>query len=436
MALNLPKSASDVVSRSKTDVQRELPSSNPFLPNSWLSALIVAFSYRVYDFYLQLKEAIKQTFFDTSTGENLERQASWFSINRLAATQATGNIVATGTATNTIPNNTLYQSSDGIEYKTTALATLSAQSISVSSITRSGTTATATTATSHNLASNVAVTISGAGEADYNLSSVEITVTALNQFTYQVANSPATPATGTILVAFTSASVSVTSTDFGDDTNQVLDAVLTLQSPISGVDNDASVDFGELGGGTDQETDEALRVRFLDRVQNPVALFNVAAIKAKAKEVNGVTRVFVEEITPNVGQVTVYFMRDNDSTTIPTASEVTTVKNKLLEIKPAHTADVDLIVSAPTAVPVNFLFGSVSPNTDTMKAAINANLAQYFEESTIVGEDVLQAAYWATIWNTVDSTGAPLDAFTLTTPSSDVSIASGEIGTLGTVTIP
>lgn len=436
MALNLPASANEVVSRAKTDVQRELPASNPFLPNSWLSALITGFSFRIYDFYLQLKEAIKQTFFDTSTGESLERQASWFGIVRLAATQSIGNIVATGTAATIIPINTLYQTSDGIEFKATGGVTISAQSISVASITRSGTTATVTTGAAHNLASNVEVTISGAVETDYNITTA-IQVVSSTVFTYTAANSPTTPATGTILAAFTSALVAVQSVDFGSDTNLLLDSELSLQSPVSGVDDDANVDSGELAGGTDQELDDALRLRFLERPQNPVAMFNVAAITAKAKEINGVTRVFVQEVTPNAGQVTVYFTRDNDLTIIPTAPEVAAVKTHILTIKPATTSDSDVIVSAPSAVATAFTFGSITPNTTTMKTAVEANLAQFFLEETFVGVDVQQVAFQSAIFNTIDdSTGESLTAFALTSPSADITIASGEIGTLGTVTIP
>lgn len=435
MALDLPDSALEVVSRAKTDVQRELPTSNPFLPNSWLSALITGYAFRIFDFYLQLREAIKQTFFDTSTNDFLERQASWFNIIRLAATKSSGNIVATGTVTSQIPLNTLYQTSDGIEFRVTALATIAAQSISVTSITRSGSTATVTTANDHNLASNVPVTISGADQADYNITT-DIQVISSTTFTYTVANVPTTPATGTILADFTSALVNVESTDFGNDTNLPLDSVLTLQGPIVGVDDDAQVDFNELAGGTDQETDEALRTRFLDRVQNPIAHFNVAEITAKAKEINGVTRVFVQEITPDVGQVTIYFTRDNDDDIIPTAPEIADVKNQILTIKPANTADIDVIVLAPTPVSTDFVFGSITPNTEAMKSAVKANLEQFFLENTEVGIDVLEVAYNSAIFNTVDETGAVVTGFSLSSPSGDISIASGELGTIGAVNFP
>jgi len=437
MAINIPTSAAEVVKRAKTDVQRELTGSNPFLRNSWLGALITGCANRIYDFYLQLKEAFKQSLPDTATDDILERWASIWNINRNAATVATGNVVATGTAGTTIPVGTLYASSDGLIYESDLSVVLTASVISVASITRSGTTATVTTTSNHGLASNVLVTIAGAVETAYNVSNAAIQVTGLDTFTYQVSGAPSTPATGTITAAFTAIPVPVTSQDYGADVNQLADAELNLQSPIAGVDNAAKVDYAEIGGGTDQETDAELRDRLLDRVRNPIAHFNVAEITAVAKGIAGVTRVFVQEVTPALGQVTIYFMRDNDSNPIPSASEVATVNTAIQAIKPANTDSADVIVAAPTGVSVDFVFTSITPNTSTMKAAITATLGQFFDEQTDVSANITQDAYRSAIFNTIDTeTGERLTAFTLTAPAADVTIASGEIGTLGSITYP
>lgn len=441
MGLDLPQTADEVVQRSKTDVQRELAESNPFLENSWLGALVTATGNREFDFYIQLQQAINLNFPDTTSSVFLDRWASIYGVPRTAATQSSGSIVATGTATTIIPISTSYQSSDGLTYTSTAAATITAQSgLSVTSITRVGTIATVTMAADHNIASNVPVTISGAVETEYN-GVQTITVTAADKFQFTVAGSPTTPATGTIVAAFTSASVPVQSVDFEtvDQTvNQPLDAVLTLGSPIAGVDNAASVDFGTLGGGVPQESDSDLIVRLLSRIQNPVAHFNVADIENQAKLIAGVTRVFVQEITPTIGEVTIFFMRDNDADPIPDASEVTTVKNKILEIKPANMADVDVIVSAPTAVPTVFTFSALTPNTATMQAAITASLTQFFDEQPEVGVNVDADKYRSAIISTIDTqTGDGVSTFALSAPTGDIVIAAGQIATLsGTPTYP
>lgn len=418
----------------KTDVQQELPESNPFLRNSFLGAIVKAWALRIFDFYLQLQELLKQAFWDTATGIFLERWAAIFFITRNAATQSTGFIVATGTATSIIPASTILSDSSGLEYETQASATITDQVLSVA-LARVGSTVTGTTASAHQLASLVDVTIAGANETDYN-GSFEITVNGTDTFTYQITTTPATPATGTITASFATAYIEVVSSSFGSDTNQDNGVSLTINTPIAGVDNSATVDFTGLLGGADQESDDDFRDRFLLRVQNPIALFNVAAIENQAKLVTGVTRVFVREITPDVGQVTVYFTKDNDANIIPTSTDVTNVKNKLLEIKPANTDDVDVIVTAPTANTINFTFTALNPNTSDMQAAITANLGVFFAEDTDVGVDVEEDAYRSAIFNTVDATGARVISFELSSPPGDISIATGEIAVLGTVNYP
>jgi len=418
----------------KTDVQQELANSNPFLRNSFLGAITKAWAFRIFDFYLQLQELLKQAFWDTATGIFLERWAAIFGITRNAATQSTGYIVATGTATTVIPISTTLSDSGSLEYDTQAAATITDHVLSVT-LARSGSTVTATAASGHQLASGLSVTISGANETDYN-GAQTITVTGTTTFTYTISTTPATPATGTVIASFTSAYIEVTAASYGDSTNQDSGVQLTLNTPIAGVDNQLAVDYSGLAGGEDQESDTDFRARFLSRVQNPIALFNVSQIENQAKLVTGVTRVFVREITPEVGAVTIYFTKDNSTPIIPTAADVANVKTSLLLIKPAHVSDSDVIVTAPTAIPLNFTFSALDPSTAEMQTAINASLAVFFEEDTDVGVDMPEEAYQSAIYNTIDATGARVVSFTLSAPTGDQAVADAEIPTLGTVTYP
>jgi uncharacterized phage protein gp47/JayE len=142
----------------------------------------------------------------------------------------------------------------------------------------------------------------------------------------------------------------------------------------------------------------------------------------------------VQEAEPTAGQVTVYFVRDNEVDILPSAAEVQEVKDKLLEIKPAHTSDDDVIVSAPTGVVIDFTISNLLPATTTMQEAITANLTQLFAEGTDVGVDLLQIAYTSVIYQTVDTTtGDTVASFTVNNPIGDVTIASNELPILGTV---
>lgn len=434
MPLNIPESAAEVVQRAKVAVQRALPTSNPFLKNSWLGAIVTGLATRIYDFYLQLQQAIDESLPDTASNGYLERWAGIWGITRQAATVATGNTVATGTPGSNIVSGTTFVSSDGLTYQSTASVSILANSIQITSLTRAGSVVTAVTSDPHGLSSYVSVDIAGAVEIEYNGTGINITVTAENEFTYVISTTPTSPATGTIFASYDSVQVPVTSQDFGSTVNQSQDAKLSLQSPIAGVDNDTYVDFGTIGGGVDQELDESLRSRMLERIQNPVSHFNVAQIIAKAKEVPGVTRVYVNEATPAAGKVTIYFMRDNDIDPIPSISEVETVFNKIAEIKPANMSNNSLIVNAPTPITVNFNFSAISPDTVSMRTAIENNLIQFFEENVDVGYDITQDAYRSAIQNTIDtSTGDKLQTFTLSTPTTTVIVSFGQIGVLGTI---
>lgn len=437
MPLNIPDSAAKVTARAKADVQRELNQSNPFLKNSWLGAIVTASANRIYDLYLQLLAAVRDNFPDTATNGALIRWAAIWGKELLPASKSSGNVAATGIAGSLIPAGTVATVSGVGSFETTASASVSAQTINLADLTRSGTTVTATTATDHDLANNVLVTIAGAANAEYNVAGVDIVVTAADAFQYEIVGSPPDETGTSATASYTAASVPIESQDFGSAINLAAGTELKLQSPIIGVDDVLAVDFGAVGGGTDQETEEELRARLLDRIQNPVAQFNEAAIIEVAKGVAGVTRVFVQEITPAVGQVTVYFMRDNDPDPIPAGSEVALVEAAILTIKPASTADFDVFVSAPTGVPVDFTFSSLTPDTPTMRTAIEANLRQFFDERTEVGVNIDQDAYRAAIFNTVDTaTGDTVLTFTLSVPAGDVTVAAGEIGTLNTVVFP
>lgn len=517
MAVGTPDDSTQVENRIKADVQREAPDSNPYVSVHWLRSLIAGIARRIFDFYQDLTRTELRLMPDTADAETAPRWGNIYIGPENAASSSSGRLVATGVAGGTIGIGATL-TAEGQEFTVTAGGTISAESISVTSITRSGTIATAVTASAHNLSSFVPVTISGADQTEYNVAAADITVTGLDSFTYVVSGSPVTPATGTLLADFTTANVEVESVDFGADTNLDVDSPLALQSPIVNVDDTLYVTFGAVGGGTDAESTEGYRARYLDKIRNPVAHFSVADITAKAKEVAGVTRVFVHptgtevgtvavsSITRNgnvatvitsaahgfddgqatsiegadqaeynvtqsriivedsttfhyvvagtpvtpatgstisattliaLGQVITYFMRDNDPDPIPTASEVQTVKDAIDTILPVNTWTGDNIVSAPVAVPVDYTFTALSPDTTTMRAAIDANLQQFHDEQTSVGVDVDEDAYRAAIKNTVDpDTGDIVQSFVLSAPVGDITVDTGGIATKGAVVLP
>lgn len=432
MSLNLPQTPAEVRDQARQDFKSALPTSNPFDNGSFIGALVDAVALRVFDIYLQIAATLRESYPQTATGDRLDMFGSWFDVIRNPPAAATGNIIMQGVAATNIPDNTTLTSAAGGLYTSNGLSTVTASN-HTTVLNRVGTEVTVTTSAPHLLATGGTVTQSAAAEPEYNGVFV-VTVTRMNEYKITVTGSPVTPSVG--VVDYNSALVNVTSDDFGLSTSQPAGAVLTLVSPIAGLNNQGHVDINTLGGGADAETTEPYRDRVLDTVRNPTTLFNVAAITKEARKVPGVTRVSVLEVTPEPGAVTVLFVRDDDDSIIPDVGEITTVKNQILTIKPAHTADADVVVLAPTAVPAVFLFSSITPDTVTMREAVTTSIT-----TMIAGLDIGQTlpvdTYRAAIANTVDrQTGTPLAAFSLVTPNAPVAVTSTQIVTDGGVTYP
>lgn len=374
MALNTPENSQEIESRSKADVLSSAPASNPFLRNSWLAALISADSNRIFDFYKNLDAAVLETFFDTSSGDFLQRQASWFGIERLTATAGSGNLVVTGTSSTVVPAGTEFKTSDGIAFTTDSSATISDNVVSVSTLTLNGTTVTANTASNHNLATGISVTIIGAVETDYN-GAFTVIVIDEDTFTYEISTSPSSPATGTITAEYVSGLAPATSNDETENANLDPGTQLTISTAIAGVDDVATVDALGTRGGSDLETDEGLRDRFLFRVRNPVAHFNEADIISQARTVAGVTRVFVEPAGTDIGTVSVTSItRNANVATVTTAvphgfddGQTTTIEGAI-ETE-YDVTDARIIVESSTVFHYVVLGTPTTPATGTITAS-------------------------------------------------------------------
>lgn len=419
-----------LVERTRADIANELPEVDPTISGSFVNALAISNAGRHYDNTLLIQQLIKELFPQTASGEFLEMWAQYEGLSRLPATPSTGYITVTGVAGTSIPALTEFRTSDNILVSSLSGVSVAVDSQSVT-LNASGSTVTAITSSNHNLATGMEVTISGATDTNYN-GTWTIIVTDTDEFQYEATPNPSGADSGT--VSFTGASVEVEANDPGESGNLASGAELQLTTPIVGVDSTSFVQYLGLAGGADEESDDALLERVLFSRANPVSNFNESAIVLQALTVPGVTRVFVNPITPYVGAVTVAFMRDDDANPIPDAGEVADVRAALLEILPASSDPSDLYVQAPTPVTVNFTFTTITPDTPTMREAIENNLAVFFDEKTEYETNIDEDKYRSIIINTIDTeTGDSLLTFTLSTPSGDITISTGEIGVLGTV---
>ena len=138
---------------------------------------------------------------------------------------------------------------------------------------------------------------------------------------------------------------------------------------------------------------------------------------------------------PQPGSVYVFVLDDNNNPPTPSSTTITNVRDKILEDLPAHMAADNLVVSGPFFESVDITITGLSPDSSSMRTAVEDALGAFFEDNADFSEDIKVNKLIAAIQNTQDAeTGLYVDDFTLTAPTSDVSVGEGTIGTLGTVT--
>lgn len=444
MPLEIPK-RSEVVSGLQSYVRSDLPELDPTVTRrrGYIGGMVRSLGSALHDWYVKLKRYADNEPFPQRASENFLIGGWWADITkltRLPETAAAGRVALTGTDGSTLPAGSEI-STGQVTFTLDNTASVITQSLILTSLTRSGSTAIAETASDHQLASGMTLTVSGASQAEYN-GSVTITVTAANEFTYSITGAPVTPATGSPIISGTWGTALVTCTTKGQDTNVDAGQTLSVSSAPTGIDGTARVCFGGLAGGTDIEDIESYRDRVLEALGTDFGMFSAAEIKIVTKQIPGVTRVWVIEATADgsngvlPGQVKIYFMRDNDANPYPSTTEIETVKGHIVEtIMPAHTHEDDVMVYAPTAAPVDFDFSSITPDTPSMRLAIKAKLTQYFDEAVDLGVDLTSDDYRCAIKETYDTERRQsLQAFSLSSPTGTVSVASDELPTLGDVT--
>jgi len=220
-------------------------------------------------------------------------------------------------------------------------------------------------------------------------------------------------------------SVAVTASTAGQAGNLDAGVALTLGSPISSVDSAATVAAGGLTGGADAETDDDLRARLLDRIQQPPQGGCAYDYVAWALAVPGVTRAWVTPGELGLGTVTVRFVRDDDASLIPDAGEVATVQAYIEMLRPVTAA---VTVVAPVHVPLDLTL-SITPDTATIRAAITAELADLLRREAEPGGTILLSHLREAI-----SLASGETDHVLTSPAANVTHTTGQMATLGTIT--
>lgn len=219
---------------------------------------------------------------------------------------------------------------------------------------------------------------------------------------------------------------SATAQEAGADKNTDNGTILSLVSPVVGVQNECEV-TATLVSGVDQEDLELYRERLLQRIANTPQGGADADYIRWALEVSGVTRAWVYDAHLGLGTVGLAFVRDNDTPSIiPSAGEVAEVQAYIDTRRPLT---VDFTAFAPVALAVNFNIDLLTNDTPEIRAAVLAELTDLFAREASPGGTILISHIREAI-----SIAAGETDHVLNSPTANVVAPSGELPIIGTIT--
>lgn len=229
-------------------------------------------------------------------------------------------------------------------------------------------------------------------------------------------------------IAAGTATAAVTAVDAGINGNQSAGVVLNLVTPIAGVTSSATVAAGGLTGGADQEDDDSLRARLLQRLQEPpqggAAHDYIAWAHAAHPDV---TDVWVVENGMGFGTVVVYLMTYGATANgIPSGAVLTAVEDYIEARRPVCA---DVFVAAPTPIDVDFTI-EPTPDTGAVRAAIEAELEDFVRR---VASPKGMTLLVSQINEAISLADGETD-HVLTVPAGNVSYDVGEIPVMGDIT--
>ncbi|HZR34507.1 MAG TPA: baseplate J/gp47 family protein [Nevskia sp.] len=233
-------------------------------------------------------------------------------------------------------------------------------------------------------------------------------------------------------IAGTTATISLLASTPGAAGNQEAGAQLTFVNPPAGVAAAVALPEG-LAGGTDKETWQQVKVRALERIQNPPQGGSKEDYRVWALTTPGLTRAWVFPLYSGRGTVRVYVVDDNYAGPgLASAAEVSTCQTYIDSVRPAGAAIISggvpvsgVTVMAPIATPVDFTISGVP---SAQRAAVQAALQALFFNAVPEGSMGRQAEILAI------GEASGISTFNMSAPAADQNAAAGHLLTLGTIT--
>ncbi len=240
------------------------------------------------------------------------------------------------------------------------------------------------------------------------------------------------------IIAGGTATITVECLTAGDAGTLSVGAVLTIASPIAGLNSTATV-ASVVTTGEDQEALEDYRTRVMERMQNAPQGGAAPDYVAWAREVAGIVKAFAYNTA--AGYVTVYPLQAITGTArIPAAGKITEVQDYVsaAERRPLCA---NVLAAAMTELSVTVTITGLSPNDAATKTAVQATLTAYFYAAypkqypdEPAPTDKLSVA---AIWAAVAAAGAVASAAEMNVPgvgaTTSYQLGNAQIAKLGTL---
>lgn len=233
-------------------------------------------------------------------------------------------------------------------------------------------------------------------------------------------------ATSEAVIGSTTAVVSVEALTPGASSNTAPGVSLSLLQPVTGIESDALVVSPGIIGGVDQETIEQLRIRVINRIQQPPQGGSKSDYETWALDVPGVTRAWVYPMQLGAGTVTVVIANDNGVDAPVPDSAVVAAAQAYIESKRPVTATVYVVAPTPLPVPMSI---KLSPNTSATQAAARAEIEDLFLRDAEPAGTMLISKMREAV-----SVAAGVEDSEITTPTANVVAGTNQIPVVGTIT--
>jgi len=190
-----------------------------------------------------------------------------------------------------------------------------------------------------------------------------------------------------------------------------------------------SVTVVELGGGTDTENDDDLRMRVLQRIRQPPQGGATHDYVRWALAVPGVTRAWCAPNEMGIGTVTVRVLYDDlraDNDGWPIEADLIVASNYIDSVRPV--AVKDFWVLAPVKQYIDVKIGRLIPDTVEIRSAVEASLDAMMYSSAAPGQTIFAAWKAQAVMNT-----AGVISVDLLDWDDDIMLSPGHMAVLGDI---